>query len=108
MFSNYIFDNNPEYAKQVAEIVYACTNEKGRNRKERQNFKYYKGIRDTKYAPYIKACDRLANIEYSKETKSKLYEMYRRELKDFLSSIHSDDNPIPPELYKDLCQYLPD
>ena len=36
--------------EQVPEIVYALTNEKGRNRKERANETYYKGIRDTRFS----------------------------------------------------------
>ena len=51
--------------EQVPEIVYALTNEKGRNRKERANETYYKGIRDTRFASFIKMCDRLANIQYT-------------------------------------------
>jgi hypothetical protein len=50
----------------VAEIVYALTNEKGKNRKERANDKYYEGIRNTPFADYVKICDRLANVTYSK------------------------------------------
>ena len=107
-FSKFVFPEDKKFGETVAEIVFACTNEKGRTRKERQNFRYYKGIRETKYAPFIKACDRLANIEYSKKTGSKLFWMYQRELKDFLDSIYSEDNQIPPRLYQDLCQYLPD
>ena len=55
-----------EQAFLAAEIVYALTNEKGRNRKERANDKYYEGIRTTPYAPLVKACDRLANYSYAK------------------------------------------
>ena len=51
------------YVNMVAEIVYACTTEKGRSRKERACDKYYSGIRDTGYAPFIKACDRVANMD---------------------------------------------
>lgn len=50
---------------QVPEIVYALTNEKGRNRGERANDLYYQGIRQTKFASFIKICDRLANIQYT-------------------------------------------
>lgn len=49
----------------AAEIVYALTNEKGRNRKERAGKRYYEGIRATPYAPFVKMCDRMANIRYS-------------------------------------------
>jgi hypothetical protein len=49
----------------ASEIVYALTNEKGRNRKERAGKRYYEGIRNTPYAPFVKMCDRMANIRYS-------------------------------------------
>lgn len=49
----------------AAEIVYALTNEKGRTRKERAGKRYYEGIRNTPYAPFVKMCDRMANIRYS-------------------------------------------
>ncbi len=41
--------------ENVAEIVYALTNEKGKTRKERANDKYYKGIRETEYAGFVKS-----------------------------------------------------
>jgi (p)ppGpp synthase/HD superfamily hydrolase len=63
----------------VAEITYALTNEKGKNRKERANAKYYKGIRETPYATFIKLCDRLANVSYSKSVNSKMIEAYQKE-----------------------------
>ena len=49
----------------ASEIVYALTNEKGRTRKERAGKRYYEGIRNTPYAPFVKMCDRMANIRYS-------------------------------------------
>ena len=38
----------------AADIIYACTNEKGKNREERANAKYYEGIRTTSYAVFVK------------------------------------------------------
>lgn len=52
--------------EEVAEISYALTNEKGKNRKERANSKYYDEIRKTPMAVFVKICDRLANARYSK------------------------------------------
>ena len=63
----------------VAEITYACTNEKGRTRAERANDKYYKGIRNTKYATFVKLCDRLANVKYSTNGGSRMADLYRKE-----------------------------
>ena len=59
------FGLTEEQAFCASEIVYALTNEKGRNRKERAGKRYYEGIRNTSYAPFVKMCDRMANIRYS-------------------------------------------
>lgn len=71
----------------AAEIIYACTNEKGKNRKERANDKYYEGIRNTPYAVFVKLCDRIANVQYSKMTGSRMFEMYRKENDKFGESL---------------------
>lgn len=63
----------------VAELVFSLTNEKGKTRKERANYKYYKGIRRLKYATLIKLCDRIANIKHSLQTNSKMLKVYRNE-----------------------------
>lgn len=59
------FGLNEEQTFMAAEIVYALTNDKGRNRKERAGKRYYEGIRITPYAPFVKMCDRMANIRFS-------------------------------------------
>lgn len=48
----------------VADVVYALTNEKGKNRAERANDAYYAGIRLTRGAVFVKLCDRIANVRY--------------------------------------------
>lgn len=83
----------------VAEIVYALTNEKGRNRKERANRKYYQGIKDTPGAIFVKLCDRLANVKYSVETNSSMANKYRKEQLNFLSELYTNQyNPMFEEL----------
>jgi (p)ppGpp synthase/HD superfamily hydrolase len=72
---------------QAAEIIYACTNEKGKNRKERANDKYYEGIRNTPGAVFVKLCDRIANVQYSKMTKSRMFEMYQKENDNFVTQL---------------------
>lgn len=62
----------------VAEIVYAVTNNKGRTRKDRANDNYYKGIREINCAPFVKLCDRIANIEFGGKGS-----MYRKEHLNF-------------------------
>lgn len=76
-------DVKNQLGQEVADIIYAVTNEKGKNRKERANTKYYEGIRNTPGAVFVKLCDRIANVQYSKMTNSRMYEMYRKENGDF-------------------------
>ena len=80
-----------EQAYLATEIVYALTNEKGRNRAERANEKYFEGIRETPYAPFIKLVDRLANISYSSSgnnaANQHMKTVYRNELPHFLDAL---------------------
>lgn len=72
-------DVKEHLGQETADIIYAVSNEKGKNRKERANDKYYEGIRNTRGAVFVKLCDRIANVQYSKMTKSRMFEMYKTE-----------------------------
>ena len=76
--------------KPVADIIYAVSNEKGRNREERANEKYYEGIRNTPGAIFIKLCDRIANVQYGKLTKSDMFKKYKKENPKFIISLGFD------------------
>jgi (p)ppGpp synthase/HD superfamily hydrolase len=90
----------------AADIIYAVTNEKGKNRKERANDKYYEGIRNTEGAVFVKLCDRIANVQYSKMTGSRMFEMYGSENSDFVSRLRTDgDTKILP-LIVELLELL--
>lgn len=78
--------------EEVAEIVFALTNEKGRTRKERANGIYYAGIVNVPFARFVKLCDRLANVKYSKDTHSRMLEVYKKEHSEFISNLFSSDN----------------
>ena len=87
---------------RAADIIYALTNEKGKNRKERANHKYYDGIRTTPYAVFVKLCDRIANVQYSKMTGSRMFEMYKNENPEFMKSLGYDFN----HEYREMFDYL--
>lgn len=76
--------------ESVAEIVYALTNEKGKTRKERASEKYYEGIRKTPGALFVKLCDRLANVQYSKDNGSSMLAVYKKEQTDFKQQLWVD------------------
>ena len=104
-----------EQAMMATEIVYALTNDKGRTRAERAGEKYYKGIRETPYAPFVKLCDRLANITYSctgEGNKGTRMKVYKGEMPHFLPAInpHSDDPrfAVPVEVVEALAEILID
>lgn len=105
-----------EQAFMATEIAYALTNDKGRTRAERAGEKYYKGIRETPYAPFVKLCDRLANITYSCSgvdgSNTHMKEVYKGEMPHFLSAInpHSDDQRflVPQEVVIRLAECLID
>lgn len=113
---------NEEQAVLAAEIVYALTNDKGRTREERAGDKYYQGIRETPYAPFVKLADRLANITYSFKNHNNdnvhMAHVYRQELPHFLDAIdaHSDDVRfhLPETMLEEInkqvstASYLPD
>jgi (p)ppGpp synthase/HD superfamily hydrolase len=79
-----------EVGELVAEITYALTNEKGKTRKERAGSVYYEGIRKVRYADFVKLCDRLANVKYSKESGSIMIDVYRKEHAQFEKELRSD------------------
>lgn len=76
---------------EVAEVAYALTTEKGRTRQERANEAYYAGIRANRVATFVKMADRLANVENSVKTGSRMAGIYQQELPGFLHHILGDD-----------------
>lgn len=91
-----------ELGEFAANIVYALTNEKGKNREERGNKKYYDGIVAIEAAVFVKLCDRIANVQYSKMTKSSMFKKYVKENDKFLEYMGYNDNHI----FKDMFDYL--
>ena len=90
--------------QEAADIIYAVSNEKGKNRKERANDKYYEGIRETPGAVFVKLADRIANIQYSKMTQSRMFEMYKKENDHFLTSLGFVEGQAHP--LGEMCHYL--
>ncbi len=85
--------------KDVADLAYALTNEKGRNRAERGSSKYYADMKRIRHAMFIKICDRIANVEYSKNHESPMLKMYAKEQQKF-------ENNLCNERYEIMFEYL--
>lgn len=73
--------------EEVADIIYAVTNLRGKTRAERAGWEYYRGINTIKEAVFVKLCDRIANVRYSILTKSRQFEMYKKENQHFCDNL---------------------
>lgn len=80
-----------DFGKKVADIVYAVTDEKGKNRAERKNEKYYKELRENKLAVFVKLADLSANTLFSKLTGSSMYEKYKKEFPKFKEKVYIEE-----------------
>lgn len=85
----------------ATEIVYALTDEKGRNRAERGSDKHYEDIRNTLYAPFVKFCDRFANAKFSIDSDSRMLTTYKAEMPLFIEKI-GGSKYVPQELIDEI------
>lgn len=90
--------------RAAAEAVYALTNDKGRTRAERAGDAYYQGIRETPFAPFLKMCDRLANLRYSTlwTPRQRMAQVYAEEMPHFLKNI----GQVPAEMVREAERLL--
>lgn len=84
-------DIRQHFGEEVAEIVFAVTDELGRNRKERK-LKTFPKIRANNKAITIKLADRMANISHGLRMNSKQVQMYRKEYPEFRKALY-ETNP---------------
>jgi (p)ppGpp synthase/HD superfamily hydrolase len=84
-------DIKNDFGEEIADIVYAVTNEKCKTRKEQANNKYYEGIRNTQFAGFVKVCDRIANVKYSLEKGRSMFNKYRDESIEFQQNLECAD-----------------
>lgn len=78
------------FGKEIAEIVYAVTDELGHNRLERK-IKTYPKIRGNWKAVAVKICDRIANVRQSREYNESKYKNYKKEQTMFSEDLRTDD-----------------
>lgn len=90
----------------VADMVYAVTNEKGKDRDGRANKNYYSGIRNCPGARFVKLCDRLANINYSSSNQSRMLTRYRSEYESFCLEIFRDLDHWEYAMYDSMIEEM--
>lgn len=72
-------DIKTKFGIEIADIVYACTELRGKNRRERHGELYVKGLQDSKLGTYVKLCDIYANMSNGKQTGHSMFNAYVKE-----------------------------
>lgn len=93
-------DLKDNFGEEIAEIIYLCTEFKGRNRAERKPLKFYDELRVNKLAIFVKLCDIIANTKFSLLTNSSMFKKYKEEYADKVRPyLYCDE-------YKEMFDYL--
>jgi len=84
---------------EVAEIIYSCTELRGKNRSERHGPEYIQGLKECRLGLFVKLCDIIANVTYGLMTNSSMYEKYQKEFSHLKSELYTDE-------FKPIWDYL--
>lgn len=85
--------------EDVADIVYCCTEDKGKNRSERHSDKFYNDLRKNKWAIFVKLCDIIANVKFSLLTNSTMFSKYKKEYSKTKEFLYEND-------FEEMFDYL--
>jgi (p)ppGpp synthase/HD superfamily hydrolase len=88
------------HGNDLAEIVFLCTDFKGRNRAERKPIELYIKLAENDLALFVKLCDLIANVKYSLLTNSRMFSAYKMEYYDKMKPYAYD------EKYKEMFNYI--
>lgn len=94
-----MLSDTPGKGSRVADIIYCCTEDKGRNRAERHSQRFYDQLYANKLATFVKLCDIIANIKYSLLTNSTMFNKYKKEHSKVVDYLYTDD-------YMDMLIYM--
>jgi hypothetical protein len=72
-------DVRDKVGKAVADIIWGCTEDAGRDREERHSDAYYTRCSGNILSTFVKLCDIIANLSYSIMTKSDMYKKHLAE-----------------------------
>lgn len=88
------------FNEDIAEIIYLCTENKGKTRSERKDENWYKELATNGDAVFVKLCDIIANVKFSLLSNSSMFGKYKLEYEE----------KVKPFLYredlKDMFDYL--
>jgi (p)ppGpp synthase/HD superfamily hydrolase len=92
-------DLKERFGKESAEIIYLCTEEKGRFRSERHSEKYFSELSQNNMAVFVKLCDLIANVRFSFLSNSTMFDKYKNEYPKVKHYLYKEE-------YKEMFDYL--
>ena len=93
----------PELSAEVAEIIYACTELRGKSRDERHGPEFYQGLKENSLGLYVKLCDLIANITFGLLTNSGMVKKYRQEFPHFKAELYREEFDV---MFSDIEKLL--
>lgn len=72
-------DIKDRFGERAAEIIYCCTEERGRTRYERHSLTYFEELSMNDLAIFVKLCDIIANVKFSLLSNSSMFKKYKQE-----------------------------
>lgn len=84
-------DVKTEIGEEVADIIYACTEVRGKNRAERHSAEFYNTLKANKIAVFVKLCDIIANVKFSILENSSMLDKYRSEYPHLKEEIYTPE-----------------
>ena len=85
--------------KEVADIIFACTELRGRSRDERHGQLYYDTLKESRLGTFVKLCDIIANAKMGLLENSNMYYKYQKEF-------HHVKEQLYREEFKEMFDYM--
>lgn len=92
-------DVKEKWGVEVADIVFACTELRGKNRSERHGKEYYDLLQTTETGSFVKICDVIANMTQGTITGSGMLTKYRTGYNKFKELLYRDK-------FKEMFDYI--
>lgn len=78
-------------SREVADVIYACTELRGRDRDERHGEEYIQGLKESRLGLFVKLCDISANIGFGVLTNSTMVKKYRKEFPRIKEQLYREE-----------------
>jgi hypothetical protein len=92
-------DSDIKFWEELADVIFCLTDDKGRNRDERHSERYFDELKKNKIAVFVKICDIIANVKYSKFSESSMFNKYQKEYPKIKKELYINE-------YKEIFDYL--